>query len=97
MNASSIEKRIAAALTGSVTAAEVATLLQEAEAAVTAADSAAEVARTRAFDPTILDPAARSAQQDAEHISARLRAALPRLQGGLAPRRPSARTDDSIT
>jgi hypothetical protein len=75
-----LSDRIAAALVDQIDSSAVAALIQEVEAAARAAVTAAEQARARALEPTVIDPAARSAMEEAQFLIARLQAALPRLQ-----------------
>src|SRR5208282_5472321 len=76
---SELEKRIAEALTQDIKSADLATLIADVEGAIVAAEKAVEQARVRALDPTVLDPAARTALQDADFLTQRLQVALPRL------------------
>jgi hypothetical protein len=81
MTTPSLEEKIAAALTkDDLHSADLAALLDEVEEGIHAADEDAEEARARALDPTVLDPGARAAMQDAEFLSKRLQVALPQLQ-----------------
>jgi len=76
-----LEQRIAAALSGDIKAA-LAELLGETEAAIDDADTAAEEARTKALDPLASPDVAkaRSAMENAAFIRDRLRNVLPKLQ-----------------
>jgi hypothetical protein len=78
----SLDQRIASALSSDLTSGDLAALIAEAEAAASAADNAAQQERERALDPTtVVDTAKASAAiQASELASARLRAAIPRLQ-----------------
>jgi hypothetical protein len=79
----SLEERIGAALADdAVTSHALDELLIEVEAAVAAADEAADKMRERALDPTLsADPVeARATMEDAAFTGDRLRAILPRLQ-----------------
>jgi hypothetical protein len=75
-----LEKRITTALAADTTSSDLATLIQETEAGIVAADAAAE--RERAFDPALSpDPGeARAAMENATFAANRLRMLLPRLQ-----------------
>jgi hypothetical protein len=75
----SLEKRIATALTQDIKSADLATLIADVEDAIVAAGKAVEQARVRALDPSLLDPSARTALQNAEFLAQRLQVALPRL------------------
>jgi hypothetical protein len=77
-----LEKRIASALTGDTTADDIAGLIEETERAIVHADKVAKNERVKALDLGLSpDPkVARSAMEDAEFASARLRNVLPRLQ-----------------
>jgi hypothetical protein len=75
-----LSERIAAALVDDTQSSALAALIAETEAAARDAVTAADEARARALDPTVVDPAARSAMEDAEHISRRLQVALPQLR-----------------
>ena len=79
---STLEERIATALTDKILSADVEALITETEAAITDADAAAEAERTKALDPVgSPDPIkARAAMEDAAFTRDRLRTALPRLQ-----------------
>jgi hypothetical protein len=81
--APTLEQKIAAALTAAdITAADLAALIQQTEAAITTADKTAEQERAKALDPA-LSPnpkAAREAMEDAEFARERLKVLLPRLQ-----------------
>jgi hypothetical protein len=83
---STLEKRIASALGGETTAADLAALVTETEAVITQAGTTAETERTKALDPALSpDPkAAREGMQAAEFIRDRLRTVLPRLQARLS-------------
>jgi hypothetical protein len=85
-NQTVLEKKIAEALLAEEISESsvLATLIKEVESAAAGADQAVEAARQRAFDPAVLDPGARGAVHDAEYLSQRLRAAVPRLQARLA-------------
>jgi hypothetical protein len=81
MSDKDLDQRIAAALSGDVSSADLAVLIQETEAAAVAVGEAAARARTRALDPGTADPSeAKSEMIDAEFRRDRLNAALPRLQ-----------------
>jgi hypothetical protein len=81
----SLEKRIALALTDQIkTSAAVADLIQEVETAIVTADKGAEEAQARALDPVVIDPEAHQRMRDAQFLSRRLHAAMPRLQDRLA-------------
>jgi hypothetical protein len=77
-----VEERIATALTDKISSADVEALITETEAAITAADAAAEAERTKALDPVgSPDPIkARAAMEGAAFTRDRLRTVLPRLQ-----------------
>ena len=82
---SNLEARITAALSDDIASADVAALITETEAAIAAADAAAEAERVKALDPIASpDPAkARTAMEDAAFTRERLRTVLPRLQARL--------------
>ena len=82
---STLEERIATALSEDIASADVEALITETEAAITAADAAAEEERVKALDPIASpDPAkARAAMEDAAFTRDRLRTVLPRLQARL--------------
>jgi hypothetical protein len=76
-----LEHRIASALNGSgLASVQLGELIAEVRTAVTAANAAAETAKARYLDPAIIDPDARRVMEDADHLSRRLRLALPRLE-----------------
>src|SRR5262245_60917162 len=78
-----LERRIAAALADeATTSTEISKLLEEADAAIIAADETTKEERTKALDPVLSpDPkAAREAMQAAEFARDRLRTVLPRLR-----------------
>ena len=77
-----LEKRIAAALTNDITSANLGTVIGETEAAITAADVTAKAEQEKALDLLASPDAdkARAAMEDAAFICGRLRAVLPRLQ-----------------
>ncbi len=77
-----LEKKIATALTDDVTASAIAALIEETEASISHADAAAERERAKALDPTLSPDAkaAREAMLAAEFGRDRLCTALPRLQ-----------------
>ena len=79
---STLEKRIASALSGDTTSADLAILIAETEAAISQADATAEAERAKALD-LALSPDAKAARE-ALHATAfsrdRLRTVLPRLQ-----------------
>jgi hypothetical protein len=77
-----LEKRVAAALTDDITSADLAALIAETEAAITDADVTAEAERTKALDPALSPDAtaAREIMQVAEFARDRLRTVLPRLK-----------------
>ena len=78
-----LENRIATALaTIDITSTDLSQLLVEAEAAIAAADNAAEDERAKALDPALSpDPkAARQAMEDAAFTRDRLKTLLPRLE-----------------
>jgi hypothetical protein len=79
---SDLERRIATALEDETTSADLIVLLDETEAAIAAASTAAEAEREKALDPLLSpDPAqARAAMEDAAFTRDRLRAVLPRLE-----------------
>jgi hypothetical protein len=79
---STLEQRISAALSEDIASADVATLITDTEAAIAAADAAADAERVKALDPIASpDPAkARAALEDASFTRERLRTVLPRLQ-----------------
>jgi hypothetical protein len=79
---SALEKKIATALASDTTAAAVAALVAETEAAITQADAAAETERAKALDPALSPDAAkaRAAMEDAAFRRDRLSTVLPRLQ-----------------
>jgi hypothetical protein len=81
---STLEERIAAALTDTVASCDLSALISEVGEAIAAADATAERERVRALDP-IASPAvkARAAMEDAAFTRDRLRTALPRLQARL--------------
>ncbi len=78
-----LEKRAVAALTAeAVTAAALAQLIAETEAAIITADNTAEAARTAFYDP-VASPdihTARDAMESTQFAAARLHSLLPRLQ-----------------
>jgi hypothetical protein len=82
---STLEERIATALTDKISSADVEALIIETEAPITAADAAAEAERTKALDPVgSPDPIkARAAMEGAAFTRDRLLAALPRLRARL--------------
>jgi hypothetical protein len=84
-NMSTLEERIATALSEDIASAHVEALITETEAAIAAADAAAEEERVKALDPIASpDPAkARAAMQDAAFTCERLRNVLPRLHARL--------------
>jgi hypothetical protein len=77
-----LEKQIAAALVDDIASADLATLINEIETAISEADASAEAERAKALDPLLSpDPkAAREAMQAAEFARDRLRTVLPRLK-----------------
>jgi hypothetical protein len=75
-----LEQRIADALAGDIAADQLTELIAATREAVAAASAAAEQARARAYDPAIVDPTARRSMEAADHLSRRLRLALPRLE-----------------
>ena len=79
-----LDERIASALTNLTTAAAVQDLIVEVETAIVTADQARAEAEERALDPAVLDPNASTTMRDAEFLSRRLNAALPRLKDQLA-------------
>jgi hypothetical protein len=82
---STLEERIAAALTDSIASSDLLALISEAGEAIAAADATAERERVRALDPIASpDPVkARAAMEDAAFTRDRLRTALPRLHARL--------------
>ena len=77
----SLEQRIAHALSSErVTSHNLDRLIVELRAAITRAENEAEQAQARSLDPTINDPDARAACDDAVYRRDRLQAALPQLQ-----------------
>jgi hypothetical protein len=77
------EKQITAALANrDITSDALASLIVDTEAAIAAAEQAAEHARARALDPALSpDPAqARQAMEDAAFAADRLRTLLPKLR-----------------
>jgi hypothetical protein len=82
MSATSLEERIAAALTCDHSSAELAALVCETEAAIDAAAQNATLERKKALDPTASpDPqAARTAMEDAAFRVRRLKTLLPKLE-----------------
>jgi len=83
---STIERRIAAALTSDIPSADIAALVAETEAAISQAEAAAEAEREMALDPLASPDAAkaRTAMEDAAFTRDRLRTVLPRLQARLS-------------
>jgi hypothetical protein len=82
-----LEQRITAALADAdMNSADLATLIQETETAIVAAEQSAEAERTKGLDPTLSPDAkaAREAMQAAEFARDRLRTVLPRLRSRLA-------------
>ena len=82
MSKPNLDERIAAAFSANQKSEVVAALIKEAEAALTAANTAAEEARARALDPTLTAKEvaeARRNMEDAAFARDRLQAALPRL------------------
>jgi hypothetical protein len=75
-----LSERIAAALVDDIQSPTLAGLIEEVQIAAREAAAAADQAQARALDPTVVDPAARSAMEECEHVSRRLQAALPQLQ-----------------
>jgi hypothetical protein len=75
-----LEQRIATVLSSDTASNVVETLISEVETAAAVADKAAEQARKRALDPTVIDATTRREAEDAAFTRDRLRAALPRLQ-----------------
>jgi hypothetical protein len=83
MSDTSLEQRIVAAFSDdAITSVALSELVVETEAAITAADEAAEAERAKALDPALSPDrkAARAAMEDAEFARDRLRTLLPRLQ-----------------
>jgi hypothetical protein len=82
---STLKERIATALTDKISSADVEALIIETEAAITAANAAAEAERSKALDPVgSPDPIkARAAMEGAAFTRDRLLAALPRLRARL--------------
>jgi len=83
---STLERRIAAALTSDIPSADIAALVAETEAAISQAEAAAEAEREMALDPLASPDAAkaRTAMEDAAFTRDRLRTVLPRLQARLS-------------
>jgi hypothetical protein len=82
-----LEQRITSALADAeMTSADLATLIQETETAIIAAEQSAEAERIKALDPTLSPDAkaAREVMQAAEFARNRLRTVLPRLRSHLA-------------
>jgi hypothetical protein len=79
---STLERRIAAALTSDIPSADIAALVAETEAAISQVEAAAEAEREMALDPLASPDAAkaRTAMEDAAFTRDRLRTVLPRLQ-----------------
>jgi hypothetical protein len=79
---SALEKKIASALASDTMAVAIAALVAETQAAITQADTDAEVERAKALDPALSPDAAkaRAAMEDAAFMRDRLRTVLPRLQ-----------------
>jgi hypothetical protein len=79
---STLEERIATALSEDIASADVEALIAETEAAIAAANAAAEAERTKALDPIASPDAAkaRAAMEDAAFTCDRLRTVLPRLK-----------------
>jgi hypothetical protein len=77
-----LERRIANAFSQRIASCEVAESIAETEKAIDAAETVAEDARVKAFDPIVSpDPVkARAAMEDAAFSRDRLRTVLPRLQ-----------------
>jgi hypothetical protein len=75
-----LEQRIASALSNDTGAAELECLIADTEAAFAATTEAATLARERALDPQVIDPAARAELTDVGFTLERLEAALPQLQ-----------------
>jgi hypothetical protein len=82
---STLEERIATALSEDIASADVEALIAETDAAIAAADVAAEAERVKALDPIASPDAAkaRTAMEDAAFTRERLRTVLPRLQARL--------------
>ena len=80
-----LEQRIATALSSDTTSDVIALLITEIETAIVAADKAAEAEREKALDPLASPDAAkaRTAMEDAAFVRDRLRTVLPRLQSRL--------------
>jgi hypothetical protein len=81
-NMSTLEERIAIALTDEISSVDVEALINETQAAIEAADAAAQVERVKALDPIASPDAAkaRAAMEDAAFTRDRLRTVLPRLR-----------------
>jgi hypothetical protein len=81
-NMTTLEERIATALSEDIASADVEALITETAAAIGAADAAAEEERTKALDPIASPDAtkARATMEDAAFTRERLRTVLPRLQ-----------------
>jgi hypothetical protein len=79
---STLEERIAAALTNNITSSDLASLIAETEESISLADTTAEAERVKALDPIASpDPVkARAAMENAAFTRERLRTVLPRLQ-----------------
>jgi hypothetical protein len=82
---STLEERIAAALSDDIASSDVAALIAETEKVITTADATAEQERMRALDPVASPDAAkaRAAMEDAAFTRDRLRTVLPRLHARL--------------
>jgi len=82
MSATSLEERIAAALTCDHSSAELAALVCETEAAIDAAAQNATLERKKALDPIASpDPKiARASMEDAQFLVGRLKNSLPKLE-----------------
>jgi hypothetical protein len=82
---STLEERIAAALSDSITSPDLAALIAETEESIAVADTTAESERVKALDPIASpDPVkARAAMEDAAFTRDRLRTVLPRLHARL--------------
>jgi hypothetical protein len=81
----SLEQRLTTALSGDILSSDLAALIVEIEAAINAADVAAEAERIKALDPIASPDAAkaRAAMEDAAFTRDRLRTVLPRLRARL--------------
>jgi hypothetical protein len=93
-----LEHSIAACLQGGdISADKLGELISETREAVAAASAAAEIARSRAFDPAVIDPRAARDMARSDHVAKRLRLALPQLQNKLQKLHDAAEYQQWVT